>query len=61
MKEYSLKEFSEILRNNGYFLDRISGGHHIFVNNDGHHISVPLHPNVCICQRIIKENQLKID
>lgn len=59
MKQYTVKEFTVILNNNGFRLNRISGSHYIFTNNNGNHISIPYRKlNSCIAKRLIKENNL---
>ena len=61
MKQWKLKEFLRVLRKNGYTYDRHNGDHHIYVNKDGRHISVPQKPADVICRRLIREYNLKID
>lgn len=61
MTTYNRKEFIRILRNNGYFPVRKSGGHTIFRNeqkNDS--LSLQLRTNKMVCRRLIKEHNLEI-
>lgn len=60
-KEYSFREFQQLLRNNGYVFQRNSGDHYIY-SNDVNTISIPDHGkklNKMVCRRLIKENNLK--
>lgn len=59
MKVYTYSGFEKLLKRNGYFFDRYSGSHKVYVNAEGRHISVPLSVNPCITRRLIKENNLK--
>ncbi len=59
MSQYTFREFVGILRFNGYELKRTKGDHYIYVK-DGRHISINRRPNACVCQRLIKENGLKL-
>lgn len=58
MKQWKLKEFLRVLRKNGYTYDRHNGDHHIYVNKNGRHISVPQKPVDVIIRRLIKEHEL---
>lgn len=58
MKIYTEKEFTKILKLNGYSLDRQKGDHKIYVNATGRHISVKYPLNPCISRRLIKEYNL---
>lgn len=58
MKQYTFKEFTKLLNNNGFYLNR-KGDHFIFTNNIGKHISVPFNIKCVIARRLIKENNLK--
>lgn len=60
MKQYTHKEFVRILKKNGYQLNRNSGGHSIYTNEEGKHISIPQTLACVIARRLIKENNLKI-
>ena len=61
MQPYSFRDFTKILKNNGYFEVRISGDHHIF-KKDGVSdiITVSQKPNPCICRRLIKTYSLAV-
>lgn len=61
-KRFSEREMKQILKDNGFVLDRTKGGHAIYVRN-GKHISIPngRQPNQMMFQRLVKENDLKID
>ena len=37
------KQVAKILLAHGFFLDHITGSHHIFIHEDGKRISVPIH------------------
>jgi predicted RNA binding protein YcfA (HicA-like mRNA interferase family) len=57
------KEVMDILRKNGWYLDRINGSHHVF-EKDGasRSVSVPVHGNHDIghfAKRILKEARIK--
>ncbi len=55
MKQYSYREFITILKKNGYMEVRSKGDHHIFEKTGmKHHITINDHPNICVCQRLIK-------
>lgn len=58
MKQYTFKEFVRILKFNGYYLNRVSGSHHIYVNDNNNHISIPKNLECVIALRLIKENNL---
>jgi predicted RNA binding protein YcfA (HicA-like mRNA interferase family) len=52
------KQIMEILRANGWTLDRIKGSHYVFVKADCRPVSVPFHGNRDIgnlARRILKE------
>ena len=57
MIQYSFREFTGILKYNGYELARTSGDHYIYIK-DGKHISINRKPKGCVCRRLIKENNL---
>lgn len=59
LRKYTHREFSKILEDNGFVLDHISGSHYIYKRNH-QHLSINLKPNPCVCQRLIKEYNLKI-
>lgn len=58
MKQWTNKQFYKLLSKNGFTYNRCSGGHHIWVNNHGDHISVPSKLKCVIANRLIKENNL---
>ena len=58
MKQWTHKEFCKMLKKNGFYLDRYSGDHSIYLNDKGRHISVPHHLNACVALRLVKENKL---
>lgn len=59
MKQYTFKEFTKLLNNNDFYLNRKKGDHFIFTNSIGKHISVPFNIRCVIAKRLIKENNLK--
>jgi predicted RNA binding protein YcfA (HicA-like mRNA interferase family) len=60
MQNYGIKEFKNILKQNGFKLDRMNGSHSVFVHSDGRHISVPIEIIGPMAKRLIKENNLKV-
>ena len=61
LRQWTHREFCKVLKNNGFHFNRQNGDHHIYLNANGRHISVPMRLNACIALRLIKENNLKID
>lgn len=61
MRQYTQKEFIKICIANGFYFDRRSGGHAIYVNGAGRHISIPSNLECVIARRLIKENGLETD
>lgn len=61
MKQYTQLEFIRVVRRNGFFYNRHSGDHAIYVNNKGRHISIPHKLESVIARRLIKENNLDIN
>lgn len=60
MKQYSRKEFEDVLVRNGYKLARQSDGHNIW-RKDGKNVVVSRHKlNFMISRRLIKENALEV-
>jgi len=56
------KEVMNILKANGWKLDRVSGSHHVFVKENCRCVSVPYHGNVdlgILGKRIIKQAGIK--
>lgn len=60
MKQYSKREFVKLLKKNGFEYVRSSGGHDIYYNKEGKHISIPQTLANVIARRLIKENNLKL-
>ena len=57
-KNISLEEIRRYLLHYGYRLDRITGSHHIFRNNDGISLTIPVHNNkikYCYIEKVTKE------
>jgi predicted RNA binding protein YcfA (HicA-like mRNA interferase family) len=63
MREWDTNDFIRMLKKNGYTLNknRGRGGHSIYQNSSGNHISVPLRVKAVIARRLIKENNLNIN
>lgn len=61
MKQYTQLEFIRVVRRNGFFYNRHSGDHAIYVNNRGRHISIPHKLESVIARRLIKENNLDVN
>lgn len=61
MKQYAQREFIRIIRNNGFEYNRHNGGHVIYTNKLGRHISIPQKLECVIARRLIKENNLVIN
>lgn len=61
MKQYTHREFAKICVANGFHFERQSGGHSIYVNDLGRHISIPSNLECVIARRLIKENSLETD
>ena len=63
MKSYTDYEFKKLLAANGYKYYRAASGDHIIYynpdKNDYITMSSGRSPNICICQRLIKEHNLK--
>lgn len=60
MKQYSRREFVKILLANNFRYVRSNGGHSIYYNSEGKHISIPRTIESVIARRLIKENNLKV-
>lgn len=60
-KEYTEREFIQLLKANGYTLDRAKGDHNIYVNDKGNTITVVGGRTMSrmVYRRLIKENDLK--
>lgn len=60
MRQWTYLQFERLLKKNGYWIDRHNGGHNIFINSRGKHISVPVKLVSVIANRLIRENNLKL-
>ena len=58
MKQYTLREFIKIVEFNGFYYNRTRGGHSIYMNKNGVHISIPRNLECVIARRLIRENHL---
>lgn len=56
----SSREFGKILKRNGFKLVRQTGDHNIYKDDKGRLVSVPMHLNPIIAQRLVRENNLKL-
>lgn len=61
MKQFTHREFVRVVVANGFYYNRQSGDHAIYLNEKGRHISIPLKLESVIARRLIKENNLEID
>lgn len=61
-KEFSYREFVEIMENNGYAFLRNGKGEHKIYSNGSNQISVPYGKMISkvVTNRLIKENSLKL-
>lgn len=62
-KEVSVKEMIKLLKTNGFYLLRSTGGHQIY-SNGTRSVSIPVHNktiNRMLSRRLIKENNLRIN
>lgn len=59
MIQYTQREFIKIVEHNGFHYERHRGGHAIYYNDKGRHISIPKNLECVIARRLIKENNLK--
>jgi predicted RNA binding protein YcfA (HicA-like mRNA interferase family) len=59
MRQCSRKSFISLLERNGFHFKRQSGGHSVYYNDIGKHISIPSKLKGIIALRLIKENNLK--
>lgn len=60
MVSYSFRDFTNIVKRSGYKFNRCSGSHHIYINDEGRHISVPRNLRIVLAQRLIKEYNLNV-
>lgn len=58
MKQYARREFVKLVRQNGFEYMRSKGGHDIYYNNKGRHISIPQTLVDVIARRLVRENNL---
>ena len=58
MEQYTSREFTKIVQENGFKYDRSKGSHFIYINDKGRHISIPKRLECVIARRLIKENNL---
>lgn len=58
MKQFTHREFVRVVVANGFYYNRQSGDHAIYLNEKGRHISIPLKLESVISARLIKENDL---
>lgn len=58
MKQYTRREFVKLVRQNGFEYVRSRGGHDIYYNKEGRHISIPYTLVDVIARRLIRENNL---
>lgn len=58
MKQYTRREFVKLVRQNGFEYKRSNGGHDLYYNNRGRHISIPQTLVDVIARRLIRENNL---
>ena len=61
MKQYTSREFIKIVEFNGFYYDRTRGGHSIYMNKNGVHISIPKNLECVVAYRLIKENNLDVN
>lgn len=61
MKQWTHDEFCKMAEKNGFYYMRNNGSHSIYVNEQGHHMSIPLNLACVIARRLIKENNLDIN
>jgi len=61
MRQWTHDEFFKMAERNGFYYMRSNGSHSIYVNKEGHHMSIPLKLACVIARRLIKENNLDIN
>lgn len=61
MKQFTHREFVRVVVANGFYYDRHSGDHAIYLNEKGRHISIPKKLESVIACRLIQENNLEIN
>ena len=58
---YNKRDIEKILRNNGWVYHHCSGGHTIYKNKKGEHVSIAYCKcNKMVMQRLIKQYNLKV-
>lgn len=60
MRQWTHDEFCKMAERNGFYYMRSNGSHSIYVNKEGHHMSIPLKLACVIARRLIRENNLNI-
>lgn len=58
MKQYTRREFVKLVSQNGFKYVRSHGGHDIYYNKKGRHITIPQTLVDVIARRLVKENNL---
>lgn len=58
MRQWTHEEFCRMVERNGFYYMRSKGSHSIYVNKEGHHMSIPKKLACVIARRLIKENKL---
>ena len=58
VKQWTHDEFCRMAEKNGFYYMRSNGSHSIYVNKEGHHMSIPYKLVWVIARRLIKENNL---
>lgn len=53
-----MRKINKILKKNGYEIDRYSGDHRIYKNNDGNTIIIPLSCHKLLVRREFKQNNI---
>ena len=61
MKQWTHTEFCKMAERNGFYYMRHNGSHSIYVNKEGHHMSIPHKLSCVIARRLIRENNLNIN
>ena len=62
MKNYNRNEFNQLMKLNGYILDKSCRGKHLIYTNGTYRIAVPNHPKLSgvTTMRIIKQYKLNV-
>lgn len=61
MEQFTHREFVRVVVANGFYYNRHSGDHAIYLNEKGRHISIPKKLESVIARRLIRENNLEIN